>query len=130
MLWGITIGFFLMGSGIVGLGLAPSLPIFLLATFVRTVGTGTLWVFSAALLQMMVPDRYRGRVFAFEFAVLTLTQSISILGAGFAQDNLAMPLLHIAIWIGSMGLIVGLIWLGFYLRYQSVIKRRSSGQAV
>jgi MFS family permease len=130
MLWGITIGFFLMGSGIVGLGLAPSLPIFLLATFVRTVGTGTLWVFSAALLQMMVPDRYRGRVFAFEFAVLTLTQSISILGAGFAQDNLAMPLLQVAIWIGSLGLVAGLIWLGFHLRYQSVIKRRASEQAV
>ena len=110
MLWGITIGFFLMGSGIMGLGLAPSLPYFLLATFVRTVGTGTVWVFSAALLQMMVPDQYRGRVFAFEFAVLTLTLS------------------QIAIWIGGLGLIVGLIWLGFFLRYQSVIKRQASEQ--
>lgn len=120
MLRGITIGFFLMSSGIVGLGLASSLPFFLLATFVRTVGTGTLWVFSAALLQMIVPDRYRGRVFAFEFAMLTLTQSLSILGAGFAQDNLAMPLPHIAIWVGSLGLFVGFIWLIFHLRYQTV----------
>lgn len=130
MLWGITIGFFLMGGGIMGLGLAPSLPYFLLATFVRTVGTGTVWVFSAALLQMMVPDQYRGRVFAFEFAVLTLTQSVSILGAGFAQDSLAMPLPQIAIWIGSLGLMVGLIWLGFFLRYQSVVKRRASEQTI
>ena len=130
MLWGITIGFFLMGSGIMGLGLAPSLPYFLLATFVRTVGTGTVWVFSAALLQMMVPDQYRGRVFAFEFAVLTLTQSISILSAGFAQDSLLMPLSQIAIWIGSLGLIVGVIWLGFFLRYQSVVKRQASKQTL
>jgi MFS family permease len=130
MLWGITIGFFLMGGGIMGLGLAPSLPYFLLATFVRTVGTGTVWVFSAALLQMMVPDQYRGRVFAFEFAVLTLTQSVSILGAGFAQDSLLMPLPQIAIWIGGLGLMVGLLWLGFFLRYQSVVKRRASGQTL
>lgn len=128
MLWGITIGFFLMGSGIIGLGLAPSLSFFLLATFVRTIGTGTLWVFSAALLQMMVPDQYRGRVFAFEFAVLTLTQSISILGAGFAQDSLLMPLPQIAIWIGGLGLIVGMIWFGFYWRYQSETRRRATEQ--
>jgi uncharacterized membrane protein YbaN (DUF454 family) len=125
MLWGITIGFFLMGSGIVGLGLAASLPFFLLATFVRTVGTGTLWVFSAALLQMMVPDQYRGRVFAFEFAVLTLTQSISILSVGVAQDS-SLPLPQIAIWIGGMGVIVGAIWLGFHLRFQSLVKRGST----
>jgi MFS family permease len=130
MLWGITIGFFLMGSGIVGLGLASSLSFFLLATFVRTVGTGTLWVFSAALLQMMVPDHYRGRVFAFEFAVLTLTQSVSILSAGFAQDSMQMPLPQIAIWVGSLGLFVGLIWLGFHLRYQSMIRRQVSEQTV
>jgi MFS family permease len=125
MLWGITIGFFLMGSGIVGLGLAASLPFFLLATFVRTVGTGTLWVFSAALLQMMVPDQYRGRVFAFEFAVLTLTQSISILSVGVAQDS-SLPLPQIAIWIGGMGVIVGAIWLGFHLRFQSLLKQGST----
>jgi MFS family permease len=130
MLWGITIGFFLMGSGIMGLGLVSSLPYFLLATFMRTVGTGTLWVFSAALLQMMVPDKYRGRVFAFEFAVLTLTQSISILSAGFAQDSLLVPLPQIAIWIGSLGLIVALIWLGFHLRYHSLFKRRAPEQAL
>jgi predicted MFS family arabinose efflux permease len=130
MLWGITIGFFLMGSGIVGLGLAPSLSFFLLATFVRTVGTGTLWVFSAALLQMMVPDHYRGRVFAFEFAVLTLTQSVSILSAGFAQDSLGMSLPQIAIWVGGLGLFVTLVWLGFHLRYQFAFKRRTSEQTV
>lgn len=130
MLWGITIGFFLMVGGIIGLGLAPTLLFFLLATFVRTVGTGTLWVFSAALLQMMVPDHYRGRVFAFEFAVLTLTQSVSILGAGFAQDSLGMSLPQIAIWVGGLGLFVTLVWLGFHLRYQSAFKRRTSEQAV
>jgi MFS family permease len=59
----------------------------LLGTLIRTVGTGAVWVFSAALLHLLVPDRYRGRVFAFEFAMLTLTQSISILAAGLLQDT-------------------------------------------
>jgi hypothetical protein len=82
-------------------------------------------VFSAALLQIMVPDQYRGRVFAFEFAVLTLTQSISILSVGVAQDS-SLPLPQIAIWIGGMGVIVGAIWLGFHLRFQSLLKQGST----
>ena len=117
MLWGITIGFALMGSGIVGLGLATTFPSFLLATFTRTVGTGTVWVFSAALLQVLVPDQYRGRVFAFEFAALTLTQSFSIMGAGFAQDNLGLALPVIAVRVGLSGLGVGLVWFLFHMRH-------------
>jgi MFS family permease len=129
MLWGITIGFVLMGGGIAGLGLAPTFPFFLVATFMRTVGTGTLWVFSAALLQMVVPDQYRGRVFAFEFAALTLTQSISIMGAGFAQDNLGLPLPTIAVRVGLSGLAVGLVWFGFYWRNRrTVLEDGNMGQ--
>lgn len=126
LLWGITLGFFLMGSGIAGLGLASTFPLFLLATFIRTVGTGTLWVFSAALLQMIVPDRYRGRVFAFEFAALTLTQSLSIMGAGFAQDNMSIPLPTIAVRAGLGGLGVGLIWLFFHLRHATAVRNQNS----
>ncbi len=106
-----------MGGGIAGLGLASTFSLFLIATFIRTVGTGTLWVFSAALLQMIVPDKYRGRVFAFEFAALTLTQSISIMGAGFAQDNLGVPLATIAVRVGLSGLAVTVVWFGFHLRH-------------
>ncbi|MCP4428457.1 MAG: MFS transporter [Chloroflexi bacterium] len=124
LLWGITIGFALMGSGIAGLGLATTFSLFLLATFIRTVGTGTLWVFSAALLQMFVPDRYRGRVFAFEFAALTLTQSISVMGAGFSQDNLGLPLPTIALRVGLSGLGVGLVWVLFHWFHLSGSKRR------
>ncbi len=126
MLWGITIGFALMGGGIAGLGLVSAFPLFLLATFIRTVGTGTIWVFSAALLQMMAPDRYRGRVFAFEFAALTLTQSLSIMGAGFAQDNLGMPLPAIAVRVGLSGLGVGAVWLFFLWRHLTAVRQQNN----
>ena len=126
LLWGITIGFVLMSGGIIGLGLAATLTVLLLATFLRTVGTGTIWVFSAALLQTLVPDRYRGRVFSFEFAMLTLMQSISIMSIGFAQDNLAVTLSQIAFWVGSAGLVVGLVWFGFHLRHLRAIERQQT----
>lgn len=123
LLTGITIGFGLMAVGILSLGLAPTLPLFLLASLMRTVGTGTIWVFSAAMLQMVVPDRYRGRVFAFEFAALTLTQSISIYWAGFAQDNLLWVVNQVAMVTGLFGLAINLVWVMFYLGNVTAVKQ-------
>ena len=112
---GITIGFALLAIGILMLGLANSLSAFLVATFIRTFGTGTLWVFSAVLLQIMVPDKVKGRVFAFEFAALTLTESISVLAAGYFQDTFAWSLTSITFIFGWFGVVVCIIWSFFYL---------------
>lgn len=114
--WAITIGFWVLAVGILGLSAAPTFGFFGLATLLRTVGSGTVWVFSAALLQMVVPDRFRGRVFAFEFALLTLTQSISIWWAGYAQDQLGWSVREVTAGAGMLGLVVGLLWLIFHLR--------------
>lgn len=121
---GITAGFALMAGGILALGIAPTFPLFLLGTLTRTVGTGTLWVFSAALLQMLVPDRFRGRVFAFEFTALTLTQSISILAAGFFQDYFGWNVRQVSVLFGFAGLFMAVLWLLFYWRALPLVKSR------
>jgi MFS family permease len=114
--WAITGSFWILAAGILGLAAAPTLGWFGVATLVRTVGSGTLWVFSAAILQMIVPDHVRGRVFAFEFAVLTLTQSISIAWAGVAQDTLGLNVRQVTASVGLLGLVVAAAWLVFQLR--------------
>lgn len=113
MLGGIALGFGLLAAGILALAVAPTLPLFLVATLFRTVGSGVLWVFSAALLQSVVPDKVRGRVFAFEFALLTLTQSISIYWAGAAQDWLGWDVRLVTLSMGGLGTAVALLWLFF-----------------
>ena len=120
LLIGITIGFVLMTVGILGLGMSSTLPYLLLATLIRTIGTGTLWVFSAAWLQVIVPDKVRGRVFAFEFALLTLTQSLSTVWAGIALDSLQLDVARIALIMGSGGLIVTCGWLLFWRKGKQV----------
>lgn len=119
MLQGIGLGFLLMLAGITGLSFAPTLAIFLLFTFVRTVGTGTLWVFSAVLLQVMVPDTYRGRVFAFEFAALTMTQSMSIFVAGFAIDSLNLSAPQVALAFAWLGVVIIIVWGAFFATMRS-----------
>ena len=114
MRWAIIIGLFLMTAGIAGLAVAPTFAWFSVATLVRTLGTGALWVFSAALLQLAVPDKVRGRVFAFEFAVLTLTQSISIYWAGFAMDQINLTIEQTTLSMALVGSFVTTVWLLFH----------------
>lgn len=108
--WGISLGFGGLAAGIGLLGVAPTAGLFLAGTFVRTLGSGTLWVFSTVLLQREVADHVRGRVFAFEFAVLTLTQSLSILWAGWGQDALALSLRAVTLITSGAGVLVWLLW--------------------
>jgi MFS family permease len=112
---GISIGSFLTAAGILMLGAVNTLPAFLGGTFIRTVGTGTIWVFSAVLLQIMVPDKVKGRVFAFEFAVLTLTQSLSVLAAGYTQDALDWSITRVTFASGALGVLMFVLWMAFFL---------------
>ena len=81
-----------------------------------TLGSGSVWVFSAALLQTIVPDQVRGRVFAFEFAFLTLTQSISIFWAGQAMDRFGLGPQAVMGEMAVLSVFVGILWLVFHLR--------------
>lgn len=112
----ITLSFFLLTAGVLLLGLAPTLSWVVVATLMRSVGTGTLWVYSSTVLQTMVENRLRGRVFAFEFAALTLMQSISTLWAGFATDRLQLGVQSVFVLTSILGLAVSLLWLAFRLR--------------
>ena len=112
----IMIGFGTLTLGIFGLALAPSLPWVLATTILRAVGSGAIWVFATVLLQQLLPDHVRGRVFAFEFAALTLTQAISTLWAGFATDQLGWSLQQVCASVGVVGIITSGLWLLFQTR--------------
>lgn len=123
---GISIGFLLTASGILALGLVNNLPAYLGATFLRTFGTGAIWVFSAVLLQVLVPDHVKGRVFGFEFAALTLTESISVLAAGYTQDKLGWPLASIANAFGWFGVAVCILWMIFFFLSRGILRKYES----
>lgn len=112
----VSIGYFAMTVGTLGLALAPSLGWVLGATTIRGIGTGAIWVFSAVLLQILIPDRLRGRVFAFEFAAFTLTQSLSTLWAGYAYDNLGWSLSQVLLSAATGSVVILTVWALFYLR--------------
>lgn len=122
LMLGVTLGFIIMTTGMAWLSTVTVLGTLLLATVIRTLGTGTLWVFSAALLQTLVPDRYRGRVFSFEFAALTLTQSISTFAAGYMLDSKGLPIQGVMAVMAAAGMAMTLLWVGFYLTHRQALR--------
>lgn len=117
LLWGIGLGFLLLSLGVLGLGAAPSLAWVIVATLLRSLGSGSLWVFSSALMQRIVADSFRGRIFAFEFALLTLVQSIGTLWAGLALDQLQFGIQQLFLISGTLGLVVTSVWAWFQMRH-------------
>jgi predicted MFS family arabinose efflux permease len=104
MYWAILMAYLLMIGGYLALGMAASLPVILLATFARTIGTGINWVYSTSLMQMKVPSHYLGRVFAFDMAMMTLASAASTVGAGWAKDSLGWTPAQLALALAAITL--------------------------
>ncbi len=111
----ISLSFVLLTAGVLLLGLAPTLAWVVAATLMRSVGTGLMWVFSSTLLQSLVENRFHGRVFAFEFAVMTLMQSISTIWAGLAYDRWSLSVQSVFVLTSIISLAVSLAWFVFRL---------------
>ena len=115
-----TIGpaYFIVGGFYVLLAGAPNLPLAALCVLCAHFGGSILWVFSTVLLQMEVPDRFRGRVFAAELAFVTLTSSISSYLTAYALDRAGWSPRMLAFSLGAMFCIPGLLWLGMLSRWR------------
>ncbi len=83
----IWVGFLFaaVGYAIFGLsGWLGSLLLGCIALLIAHIGGGTIWTLSSMLLQATTPDRFRGRVFAVNFGLSTLTTGLSTLLYGLA----------------------------------------------
>ncbi|MDT8335824.1 MAG: MFS transporter [Desulfurivibrionaceae bacterium] len=77
-------------------------------------GGSVQWVFSTNLLQRLVPDHFRGRVFAAEMSLLTLILSLSTWFTGAALDSGLDPR-TIAVRLALLFLIPGALWTGYVM---------------
>jgi MFS family permease len=106
--------FFFTALGYAVVAGSPNLLVALIGVLVAHLGGSVQWVFSTALLQLNVPNRLQGRVFAVEGALLMLASSLSSYGAGVASDGgwsprvLALGLAFVFIPTGL--LLLGLLW--------------------
>lgn len=104
----IGIALAVFGVSYMALGLAPTLWVAAVVIFVAHLGGGAQWVLSTFGLQVIVPDHIRGRVFAFDFAMITLSLAISSLIAAAIADS-AGPRVA-ALIVGAMAVLWSIVW--------------------
>jgi MFS family permease len=103
--------YFIVGAFYIALAFAPTLPLAALSVLLAHFGGAILWVFSTVLLQLEVPDRFRGRVFAAELALVTLTSSASSYLTAYALDQAGWSPRRMSFVLGALFCLPGVIWL-------------------
>ncbi len=108
----ITIAFFV--SMIFYLMFAHAAVLALAALFVvgAHMGGSIQWVYSTTLIQLEVPNRFLGRVFAIEMALVTLLMSLSTFLTGWGLDFAGFSPRTMATLLGFAFMIPGLAWFG------------------
>lgn len=106
----IGIAFLIGGCFYIAFGSATSFVFALLVLGFAHCGGSILWVFSTVLLQRAVADNFRGRVFAAEFALLTLTMAASNYTTGELLDRFGFSPRLVTVGIGLFFLLPGLAW--------------------
>ena len=115
-----TIGpaFFTVGIFYMALAGAPNIALAALCVLCAHFGGSILWVFSTVLLQLEVPDRFRGRVFAAELALVTLITSVSSYWTGYELDRIGRSPRVLSFALGAMFCAPGVLWLVIESRWR------------
>jgi MFS family permease len=115
----IATGFFLAGLFYMAFGHANTFILAALALMIAHMGGSMLWVFSTVLLQLDVPDDFRGRVFALDFVLFTLGFAVSNYFTGHLMDVDRLDPRTIATLLGAYFLFPGILWLFFQRMHRS-----------
>src|SRR5437867_1727719 len=106
----IGIAFLIGGVFYFAFGTSQSFFLALLFLLIAHTGGSILWVFSTVLLQKEVEDEFRGRVFAAELALLTLTMAASNYLVGELMDRFGFSPRVVTAGVGTFFLLPGLFW--------------------
>jgi MFS family permease len=113
--------YFIVGGFYIMLAFAPNLWVAAFAVLCAHFGGSILWVFSTVLLQMEVPDRFRGRVFAAELALVTISSSLSSYWTGYQLDRVGgWSPRSLSFALGALFMVPGVIWMLILTRWQPV----------
>jgi MFS family permease len=108
LFWAISVALVTYGVFYAAVPWMPT--IWLAATLVMLahLGGGAQWTLSSYGLQRIVPDHIRGRVFAFDFGLITTTIAIASAIAGVAADHADVRLVMLGFALAAVG--YGALW--------------------
>lgn len=111
--WPLVLGVCVMVSGVgyVGVALASEWAVVVIVlVIIAHAASGANWVFSTTLLQQRAEDAYRGRVFATDWLMVTVVESLSILAASAALER-GLALETVILALATTQIVSGVVWL-------------------
>ena len=108
MFGAIGVALAVFGLGYALLGLVPGMLLAMPAVALAHLGGGAQWTLSSYGLQRIVPDRIRGRIFAFDGMLVTLTFGLSSLLTGWLADSVGAR--TTAIGMGGVAVVWAATW--------------------
>ena len=106
----VGIAFLMGGTFYIAFGVSRSFAWALVFLALAHMGGSILWVFSTVLLQKTVEDNFRGRVFAAEMALVTLTMATSNYVVGELMDRFGISPRWVTAGVGIFFLLPGITW--------------------
>lgn len=105
-----VLGFLIAAIGWYTVGMASSFGyIFLAATFLRAIGTSTIWILSTLLLQTLTEDAIMGRVLAVDFTLNSLVDAAVAILYGKLYDG-GLSEQGVSLLAALMGAVFAVFW--------------------
>jgi MFS family permease len=108
LFWAITVALAAWGVAYAVVPWMPSIYLAGLFVFVGHLGGGTQWTLSSYGLQLLVPDRIRGRIFAFDEAMITFTVAVSAMVGGILAEVFSVR--TVMAGLAAVMLIYAVVW--------------------
>ena len=112
---------FVYGFFYIGVGNAPFLWLAFVCTTIAHLGGGTQWTLSTYGLQANTPDEYRGRIGSADFALVSLSMSVSFVSGGWLDRQFG------ATTAFTVLASVAIVWGALYLRATSSLRKALAG---
>ena len=111
--WPGLLGLFVATSGVfyLTLGFATATWVICLAVLLAHAASGANWVLATVILQQESADQLRGRVFAFEWLMVLVTESASILAASLLLESDLLTLREAFFLFAGLQVLSGLAWM-------------------
>lgn len=117
-------GFGAVASGLLVVAWAPNVWWAMAGYLLGALGSGMLWIYSATLLQFAAAPAQRGRVFSFEFGLLTLIMAIAVATSGGLVDYGGWSPRLV---VGVAGVLAGLVGTGVALWIRGTVPEEDEG---
>jgi MFS family permease len=106
----IGFGFPLMVAAYLLLAGAPSIGVAVAAVVLAHIAASVIWTFSTSLLNLRVPDRLKGRAFALDAAITTVSLIASTLATAWGLDRAGLSPRAVMAALALVGIVPAIAW--------------------